>query len=97
MERENIKVWITKYALTSGIEVFDVVVHENEDMVAYGNVGYGDQYAHGKDWHRTYEDAVERAKEMRDQKIKSLRKSIAKLEKLSFSDNCNNQDNKINK
>ena len=62
MERENIKVWITKYALTSGIEVFDGVVHENEDMVAYGNVGYGDQYAHGKDWHRTYEDAVERAK-----------------------------------
>lgn len=97
MESENIKVWITKYALTIGIEVFDGVVHENEDMVAYGNVGYGDQYAHGKDWHRSYEEAVERAEEMRVQKIKSLRKSIAKLEKLSFSDNCNNQDNKINK
>lgn len=97
MESENIKVWITKYALTIGIEVFDGVVHENDDMVAYGNVGYGYLYAHGKDWHRTYEEAVERVEEMRVKKIKSLRKRIAKLEKLSFSDNCNNQDNKINK
>ena len=40
--------------------------------------------AHGKDWHRTPEQALARAEEMRLAKIESLKKSIKKLEGLKF-------------
>ena len=40
---------------------------------------------HGKDWHRTPESALARAEEMRKAKIASLKKSIAKLEAMTFS------------
>jgi hypothetical protein len=77
-------VWVTKYALTSGIEAVEADVSEDRDMVSYGNVGYGSQYAHGKDWHRTPEAALARAEEMRVAKIKSLNKSIDRIKKLVF-------------
>ena len=84
VSKETIKAWITKYALTEGIEVVDAEVCGEGNMIAYGNVGYGSQYAHGKDWHRTPEAALARAEEMRKAKISSLRKSIAKIEALTF-------------
>ena len=86
MAEKRIKAWITKYALTEGIEVVDAEVCGDGDMISYGNVGYGSQYAHGegKDWHRTPESALARAEEMRKAKIASLRKSIAKMEAITF-------------
>ena len=75
------QVWITKYALTSGITEHDAELCD-DSMVKYGTM----QYAHleGKEWHRSYENALVRAKEMRIAKIASLKKSIARLEAMSF-------------
>lgn len=83
MKKENIKAWITKYALTEGIEVVDAeVCHDiNSGMISYGR----GLYAHGKDWHRTPEAALARAEEMRKAKIVSLRKSIEKMERMTFN------------
>ena len=41
-------------------------------------------YFHGNDWHRTPLDAITRAEEMRVKKIASLRKSLAKMESMTF-------------
>lgn len=86
------KVWITKYALTKGIEKADgnrctssddmisvVYTHGNWDTIVY---------YHGKntkEWHTTRESAETRAEAMRLAKIASVKKKLAKLEKLSFS------------
>ena len=58
----------------------------NGGMFCYGKSSYGGQTAHGegKDWHRTKESAVKRAENMRAAKIASMRKSIAKLEKMTW-------------
>jgi hypothetical protein len=81
-EDEFVRAWVTKYALTTGIEVVDGrVAHKiSSDMFCYGN----HETAHGKDWHRTPEAALSRAEEMRANKIKSLHASIKKMEKLEF-------------
>lgn len=78
------KVWITKYALTKGIFECEVepCFNINPNMVA----GRGlHEYFHGNDWHRTREAAVIRANEMRAVKIKSLQKSLAKLQAKVFT------------
>ncbi len=82
MKKEQIKAWVTKCALTEGIQLVDgEVCHEiSSGMLSYGAYGT----AHGKDWHRTPEAALARAEEMRKAKIASLRKSIEKMERLTF-------------
>lgn len=77
------KAWITKYALTSGIiEVNDA--EESGDMICYKHGSPYVQYAHGEDWWTNFEVAKNRAEQMRQAKIASLKKQIAKLEKLEF-------------
>lgn len=85
-DRTKFTAYITKYALTSGIEAIEVedCFDISQDMVAATKNKYRACY-HGKDWHRTKEEASARAEEMRIAKIASHRKSIAKLEKLRFS------------
>jgi hypothetical protein len=90
MKNEDITAWVTKYALTDGIQkVSGTVRHEtSSDMLSYqARNGYHGWTAlvHGKDWHRTPEAALARAEEMRKAKIASLKKSIAKLEVIKFS------------
>lgn len=82
MNYEKIKAWVTKYALSDGIKLVDgeVCHHISSEMLRYDNHGS----AHGNDWHRTPEAALERAEEMRKAKIASLHKSIAKMQKLEF-------------
>lgn len=81
------KVWVTKYALTEGIVTYDA-----EDavggMIAIRTAGHMSQYFHGegREWHRSLDGAISRAEEMRIAKIASLKKSLAKLEKLTFKD-----------
>ena len=54
------------------------------DMVA--TIGQSSGYHfHGKDWHRTEQDAIARAEQMRAAKIASLKKSITKFEKMKFT------------
>lgn len=86
MERTRFTVFVTKYALTKGIfereveDCFDI----SPDLVSV--VGSWSEYYHANDWHRTREEAVARAEQMRIAKIGSLKKQIARLEKLSFGE-----------
>lgn len=78
------KVWITKYALTSGIKEMEVEQSENfPDMVYDRNDTY---HGEGRDWHRTRESAIAKAEQMRLKKIESLKKQIAKYEKRGLYD-----------
>ena len=79
------KVWITKYALTDGIIEIDAEVCISTG--ATGNMINCDRgYFHGegKEWHKTKESAIEKAEEMRQKKIESLKKQIKKLEEMRF-------------
>lgn len=85
------KVWITKYALSKGIFAQEVTPCQfmNSGRVFYvpeGRPEWQREYANGegKEWHRTRESAIARAEEMRTAKIASLKKQIAKLEKMEF-------------
>ena len=82
------KVWITKYALTEGIFTADVE-YRGDDTVrddGNGSVTSLATYYHGegKEWHRSEVEAIQRAQEMRDKKIGSLKKQLEKLEKMKF-------------
>ena len=77
---ENMKVWITKYALTDGIK---------EATAKKSNDGYG----YVTDWHEWFSEedcftdkfsAIQKAEKMRKKKIASLKKQIEKLEKMRF-------------
>ena len=78
------KVWITKYALSSGITEHDVKTTHDDSMISYvlGHFQYA--YGEGKEWHKSFAGAQARAEKMRLEKIESLRKSIAKMEAIRF-------------
>lgn len=75
-------IWITKYALTSGIEKVDAEVSTFPDMAVYKNGRYGmTSYVHkeGRDFCLTEKAAIKRAECMRKNKIESLRKSLDRV------------------
>jgi hypothetical protein len=76
------KAFITKYALTKGIEEADDFEDRGEGFIKKGWCYF---HGEGREWHRTRESAVQRALVMRDKKIASLRKAIGKLADLTFS------------
>lgn len=81
------KVWITRYALTEGIiEGEGILCKTSEGMIEImlrpGD--YRTTYIHRPHWHGSREQAVKYAELMRESKIKSLRKSIEKMKKLTF-------------
>jgi hypothetical protein len=80
------KVYVTKYALTTGIEHREVDWSAACPNVVIDRSGDYPQHFHGegKDWHRDKESAVSRAEKMRKAKIASLEKSIARLQALKF-------------
>lgn len=78
------KVWITKYALTSGIKEMEVEQSEDFPDMVTGKAWNDSYHGEGREWHRTYESAVAKAEEMRLKKIDSLKKQIAKWEKKRF-------------
>ncbi len=78
------KVFITKYALTAGIQEVDAEDCSSiaPEMISVGK--YSHFHGEGREWHRTIELARLRAEAMREAKIVSLTKQIAKLEKMKF-------------
>ena len=79
------KAWITKYALTSGIQEIEAEGSESGNMIReVGQSAYGYYHGRGKEWHLSYAEAAVRAEEMRLAKIKSVKKQLAKLEAMSF-------------
>lgn len=82
MEPNQIKIYITKYALTQGILEKDAKIVEPGMVVV--NDGVASSYYHGDDWHETLDDAKERAEQMRRKKVESLKKQLARVEALTF-------------
>ena len=83
------KVYVTVYALTTGIEELDVEGTQTSTRVQHGDpasISCRYFFGEGKDWHRDRPSAVARAEQMRLAKIASLRKKIAKLEVMSFEE-----------
>jgi hypothetical protein len=80
------KVFITKYALTHGIQEKEVERSHTPTMVAENRPGSYHQCYHGEgvEWHLTHESAVARANEMVAKKIKSVEKQLAKLRGMKF-------------
>lgn len=83
------KYYVTKYALTGGIMLVDGErVGDRGEMLCRHQPGSLQQYFHGcgKEFHNTFDEAVARANEMRIAKIASMKKKLAKLEKMEFSE-----------
>lgn len=82
------KVWITKYALSSGIFEANAEICANisQDMIRLTREGRYEELFHGegKDWHLTEEGARERLKELKERKVRSLLKQISKIESIKF-------------
>ena len=88
------KVYITKYALSTGIYIDDVVGTSHRDMV--GSTLQQGRYHHGNDYQTDAEFALCRAEEMRIRKIESLKKQISKLEKMDFRKQIEKAEAKAN-
>lgn len=76
------KVWITKYALTSGIVEKEVETTHAESMVCATDNPLA--CYHKPFWHTSREEAVAHAEKLRQAKIKSVKKQLDKLEKMTF-------------
>lgn len=82
------KVWITKYALSTGIVEAEMEINKtsSDTEYAYGKIGNDTvhQGYFGNDFQRSISEAKADAERRRKEKIESLRNQIAKLEKLKF-------------
>ena len=84
------KVWITKYALTRGIEeitsddVSRMLIEKNGDLVMCGKSGMFPVRYSTDNYSLDKESAIKKAEEMRQKKIASLKNQIKKLEEMRF-------------
>lgn len=76
-------VWITKYALSTGIFKVEANTHK-DNMVTWKSGGFM-QFAHGQDFHLTAAGALDRAEEMRIKKLQSLDKQAKKIAAMKFT------------
>ena len=79
----NMKVHVTKYALTKGIIEVDIIISEVHPGMVVDSENSLACY-HKPHWFITREEAVDRAETMRTQKIASLEKTMKKLKGLDF-------------
>ena len=77
------KVFITKYALTVGIQEAEVE-HSNCPGEVVKRERFGTTSFHAKEWYMDMNEAKVRAEVMRTAKINSLEKSIKKLNEMDF-------------
>ena len=79
------KVWITKYTLTQGIFEKEVKFSTASDDMVVADGTYSECYhGEGREWHLTKEEAVKKAEEIKDRKIKSIQKQLEKLQNMKF-------------
>lgn len=78
------KVYITKYALSTGIEKIDTELCKSPIDNRYYVQVYYNRYYIGLEAFTIESQAIEKAEEMKIKKIASLKKQIEKLEKLNF-------------
>ena len=80
------RVFISKYALSSGIFSVEAEFLESKDSVKYRRDGGSFmEFAHKNEWHSCADKAIARAEEMRIAKLKSLDKQINKYSSMIFS------------
>ena len=83
------KVFISKWALTGGIEEAGGIIVRGSSGTEYFKQARGGAAAPlltvGKDVHATREAAVKAAEFLRERKLASLRRQIAKIESLDFN------------
>lgn len=79
------KVWISKYALSTGVSEVDVdaKVMKGGALTFRSDTGYQVYYS-ASDWHNSKEQAIVKAEEMRIRKLQSLEKQIKKVSALKF-------------
>lgn len=84
--QEQFDAWVTKYALSTGIEAVQAkIINRDRNLIVYMEKGKPlSQYAGENEWFRTPEEALRRADEMRTKRIAALKKQIAKLEKMTI-------------
>jgi hypothetical protein len=87
MAKEIFDGFVTKYALSVGIQTFRLARDPAccPNMVTTPLGWHQAFHGEGKEWHRTWESALKRAEEMRTAKLLSLAKSYANMEKLVFT------------
>lgn len=76
------KVFVVKYLFTEGIEEVFVKLTSIPDMVVEDKK-WGRTF-HKGDWFDNKEDAISKAKLMKDKKIKSLEKQISKVKAIEL-------------
>ena len=84
MDNKRVTVFITKYALTTGILEYPGHTYTKKAVCVYGDFLNGNTFFYGKDFYFTKKEAITRAKEMRGKKIKALRNQISKLQTMVF-------------
>jgi hypothetical protein len=78
------KVFITKHALTAGIEEAEVEVSpRSPDVVSCGE-GYDKRYYHKPDWHKDRDSAISHAEQIRASRVADLLGEVARLKALRF-------------
>lgn len=80
----EIKVYVTKFALTKGIFETIADVSENYPNLASASAHNFRDIYHKPFWHTTREEAVAQAEKMRIAKIKSVEKQLKKLQNMKF-------------
>lgn len=82
---EKVHVWVTKYALTSGIFECDAEICSDvsTDMIRIKR-NHFDEYFHKNEWYTSKLDAIVRAEEMKEKKINSLNKQLNKISNINF-------------
>ncbi|AXW87796.1 hypothetical protein AU509_11990 [Lonsdalea britannica] len=76
-------IYVTKYALTKG--PFEVEAEVRDDgKSAYWRDNYHTNSAYGKEFYATKESAIADCERRRKERLASLKKQIAKLEKMEF-------------
>lgn len=77
------KVYITRYALTTGVNIAEVEkISEYPHMVRCDRKYLLSRYYHKPHWHETPEEAAARVAEMKASRIKSLHRALKKIEAL---------------
>lgn len=78
------KVFITKHALTTGIEEREVEFSSDDSTMVCHAVRWGVIFYHRGEWHESIESAQRKARQMQERKIAALEKQLAKLRALTF-------------
>lgn len=78
---ELTQIWVSKFALTTGLFETSAELAPNGIAKVVGGHGAFDSClrGEGREWHRSLDEARARAGEMREARIASLRRQIAKL------------------